>query len=160
MRNELTKAEKIVALKVLDGNKNAVIAAELFVTVKTVKFHTGHIYKKLNVTSRAEFMARYHNDRNFFNRGENKMERLPTRENTQQVERYNNQDKISQQDKINYIDEKFKVGLAIEHLHGMMKEVTSKDLNAVNVNAACNCVARINETINTAIQAARFLNER
>ena len=31
------------------------------------------------------------------------------------------------------------------------------DFNANNVNAACNCVARINETIDTAIKAAKFL---
>lgn len=66
----------------------------------------------------------------------------------------------SQEEKITFIDEKFRVGDTIQQLHNMMKEVTSKELSPNTVNAACNCVARLNETINTAIQAARFLNER
>jgi hypothetical protein len=66
----------------------------------------------------------------------------------------------SQEDKITFIDEKFKVGGTINHLHKMMTEVTKEDMTAANVNAACNCVARLNETITTAIQAAKFLNDR
>lgn len=66
----------------------------------------------------------------------------------------------SQEDKITFIDDKFKVGETITQLHSMMKDVTAKELTPNTVNAACNCVARLNETINTAIQAARFLNER
>lgn len=67
---------------------------------------------------------------------------------------------IDQKDKINFIDDKFKVGKAIDKLHNMMTEVTKQEMTAANVNAACNCVSRINETINTAIQAARFLSGR
>lgn len=66
----------------------------------------------------------------------------------------------SQEDKIVFIDEKFKVGNTISHLHKMMMEVTKDEINPTTVNAACNCVQSLNETINTAIQAARFLNER
>ena len=66
----------------------------------------------------------------------------------------------SQEEKIQFIDDKFHVGDTINQLHGMMKEVTKDTINPVTVNAACNCVSRLNETINTAIIAARFLNER
>ena len=65
-----------------------------------------------------------------------------------------------QEGKIKFIDEEFMIGKTIHHLHTMMKSVTSQEMNARNVNAACNCVARLNETIDTAIKAARFLNER
>ncbi len=66
----------------------------------------------------------------------------------------------TQEDKIIFVDQTFKVTNTITHLHGLMKEVTSKEMTPATVNAACNCVARLNETINTAIQAARFLSER
>jgi hypothetical protein len=66
----------------------------------------------------------------------------------------------SQEDKIMFINDHFKVGETLDHLHKMMKDVTKQELNHNTVNAACNCVARLNETINTAIQAAKFLNER
>jgi cytolysin (calcineurin-like family phosphatase) len=66
----------------------------------------------------------------------------------------------TQEDKIQFIDKTFKVGETLDHLHKMMKDVTKQEMNANTVNAACNCVARLNETINTAIQAAKFLNER
>ena len=70
------------------------------------------------------------------------------------------QTKMTQPEKVQFIDQQFKVGDAISHLHNMMKEVTKDQINPSTVNAACNCVARLNETINTAINAARFLNER
>lgn len=66
----------------------------------------------------------------------------------------------TQEDKVNFIDKKFQVGRTVEHLHKMMTEVTKEKMDPNTVNAACNCVARLNETINTAIQAAKFLNER
>lgn len=66
----------------------------------------------------------------------------------------------TQEQKIQYIDDKFHVGETIGQLHQMMKEVTKHDITPSTVNAACNCVARLNETVNTAITAARFLNER
>lgn len=65
----------------------------------------------------------------------------------------------SQEEKIMFINNTFGVGSTIDHLHLMMKDVTKEGINPNTVNAACNCVARLNETINTAIQAARFLNE-
>lgn len=66
----------------------------------------------------------------------------------------------TQEDKIHFVNETFQVSNSIEHMHKLMKDVTKQELNATTVNAACNCVARINETINTAIQAAKFLNDR
>lgn len=68
--------------------------------------------------------------------------------------------KKTQEEKLMFVNDHFRVGDTLEHLHKMMKEVTRQELNANTVNAACNCVARLNETINTAIQAAKFLNDR
>ncbi len=42
----------------------------------------------------------------------------------------------------------------------MMKEVTKKEMTADTVNAACNCVTNINNTIKTAIAAARYLSDK
>lgn len=67
---------------------------------------------------------------------------------------------MTQVEKVEFIDKQFKVGDAINHMHHLMTEVTKEKIDQNTVNAACNCIARVNETINTAIQAARFLNER
>ena len=61
--------------------------------------------------------------------------------------------------KINYVAEKFSVTKTIEHLHHMMTEVTKKEISPGTVNAACQCVCRLNETIDTAIKAAKFMSE-
>ena len=67
---------------------------------------------------------------------------------------------ITRVSKVNYVNKTFKIGDTINQLHLMMTEVTKQELNARTVNAACNCVARLNETIDTAIKAARFLSEK
>jgi hypothetical protein len=67
---------------------------------------------------------------------------------------------MSQVDKIKFIDSQFNISGTMTHLNTMMKEVTKKEITPNTVNAACNCIARMNETINTSIQAARFLNDR
>ena len=41
-----------------DGLSNRQVAAELFVSIKTVQFHLTHIYSKLGVSSRSELAAR------------------------------------------------------------------------------------------------------
>ena len=41
-----------------------------------------------------------------------------------------------------------------------MTEVTKNELTADTVNAACNCVSNINNTIKTAIAAAKFLSDK
>ena len=40
------------------GKKNEEIAAVLHITVRTVKFHTGNLYRKLNVSGRMEAIRR------------------------------------------------------------------------------------------------------
>lgn len=66
----------------------------------------------------------------------------------------------SQERKINFVNETFKVSDTVEHLHGMMKDVTEKEVNAANVNAACNCVAQLVDVIDMTIKASRFLGEK
>ncbi len=144
------------------GLSNQEIADRLFVCEKTVKFHLTNIYKKAEVHSRAEFMAKK-NGHNANMRGEiMSLDKSippgarPLEQGARQVQVVSK----TQEDKITFIDERFKVGETITQLHHMMKEVTKDEINPSSVNAACNCVARLNETINTAIQAAKFLNER
>jgi LuxR family transcriptional regulator, maltose regulon positive regulatory protein len=58
-RSRLRLAER--EMEVLDGVRrgltNTAIAAELFVSVNTVKFHRANLYRKLNATSREELLA-------------------------------------------------------------------------------------------------------
>ncbi len=49
---ELTAQELRIALAVTDGLTNAQIASSLFLSVKTVEFHLGNVYRKLGVRSR------------------------------------------------------------------------------------------------------------
>ena len=145
-----SKAENDVITYLVQGRSNQEIADILFVAEKTIKFHLTNIFKKSQVESRSEFIAKHngvqkinhHNDiKEFY------MDKLPQQTRTQES-------------KIQFVDKNFQIGKTITHLHKMMDEVTAKEINPSTVNAACNCVARLNETINTAIQAARFLNER
>lgn len=39
----------------------------------------------------------------------------------------------------------------------MMEQVTKDKVDVFTVNAACNCVQNLNNTIRTAVMAARFL---
>ena len=59
VRSRLRLAER--EMEVLDGVRrgltNTAIAAELFVSVNTVKFHRANLYRKLNATSREELLA-------------------------------------------------------------------------------------------------------
>ncbi len=54
----LTPAEQAVARLVATGRSNRQTAAELYVSVKTVEFHLGHIYAKLGIRSRKDLIAR------------------------------------------------------------------------------------------------------
>lgn len=160
---ELTKSENEIAQFILAGLSNKEIADKQSVAETTVKFHISSIYKKCDVTSRGLFISKYFNNKTFLG---GSMDTLPNNtgysapavNKSNAVSIVNNS--VDQRDKINFIDEKFKVGKSIDQLHKMMVEVTSTEMNASNVNAACNCVSRINETINTAIQAARFLSNK
>ena len=57
------------------------------------------------------------------------------------------------------ISERFGVVETVRTLQHMMKEVTKNEINPDSVNAACNCVQNLNNTIKTAIQAARYLSD-
>lgn len=57
------------------------------------------------------------------------------------------------------ISDRFGVVETVRTLQHMMKEVTKKEINPDSVNAACNCVQNLNNTIKTAIQAARYLSD-
>lgn len=58
------------------------------------------------------------------------------------------------------ISDRFGVVDTVKTLQHMMKEVTKKEITADTVNAACNCVQNLNNTIKTAIQAARYLSDK
>ncbi|WP_397517678.1 response regulator transcription factor [Rhodococcus oxybenzonivorans] len=55
----LTEREADVVRLILTGASNSTIAAELFITVDTVKSHVKHILRKLGATNRAELIAKY-----------------------------------------------------------------------------------------------------
>lgn len=61
---------------------------------------------------------------------------------------------------IEFVQENFNVKNTVEQLHKMMSEVTKDEINPRTVNAACNCVHALNQTIDMTIKAARFLNEK
>jgi DNA-binding NarL/FixJ family response regulator len=54
---QLTRAEASVATYVAQGLTNRAIAAELFVSVKAVEFHLGHIFRKLRLSNRTQLAA-------------------------------------------------------------------------------------------------------
>ena len=54
----LTQREKEVLIFILERRKSKDIAQVLFVTESTIKKHTSNIYKKLEVTSRAELFEK------------------------------------------------------------------------------------------------------
>jgi DNA-binding CsgD family transcriptional regulator len=53
----LSKREREIAVLVATGKSNADIAAVLFLSQKTVEGHMGRIFKKLDVSSRAQVAA-------------------------------------------------------------------------------------------------------
>ena len=57
-RDELTPTERQIAELVATGKTNRDVAAELFVTVRTVEANLTRIYSKLGVRSRGELAAR------------------------------------------------------------------------------------------------------
>ena len=54
----LTPAEQAVARLVATGRSNRQAAGELYVSVKTVEFHLGHIFDKLGIRSRKDLITR------------------------------------------------------------------------------------------------------
>nr|WP_229333485.1 LuxR C-terminal-related transcriptional regulator [Glaciecola sp. MH2013] len=63
MLHSLSRREKEIALKVIDGLSNKAIANELYISERTVKFHCANIYKKLNIHNRTSLIANYYRDR-------------------------------------------------------------------------------------------------
>ncbi len=57
-RETLTPSEHRVAVMAADGMRNKEIAQALFVTVKTVETHLRHVYRKLDIGSRAQLPGR------------------------------------------------------------------------------------------------------
>jgi DNA-binding NarL/FixJ family response regulator len=51
---ELTNREREILRLVAEGHSNAQLAAMLWVTEQTVKFHLSNVYRKLNVSNRTE----------------------------------------------------------------------------------------------------------
>jgi DNA-binding CsgD family transcriptional regulator len=51
---ELTPQELQVAMLVAGGKTNREVAAQLFLSPKTIEWHLGHVYRKLGIRSRAE----------------------------------------------------------------------------------------------------------
>jgi DNA-binding CsgD family transcriptional regulator len=56
----LTRREREVAVWIRRGLTNREIAAELFVSVKTVEFHVANVFAKLGVVSRGQLRDRLH----------------------------------------------------------------------------------------------------
>ncbi|MFT6329237.1 MAG: DNA-binding NarL/FixJ family response regulator [Bermanella sp.] len=58
----LSRREKQIAMKIMEGLPNKIIAADLFISERTVKFHCANIYRKLNINNRTTLMANYYKD--------------------------------------------------------------------------------------------------
>ncbi len=56
----LTEREREVAVAVAQGKSNAGIAAELFMSIATVKTHISHVFEKLGVENRVQIAIRVH----------------------------------------------------------------------------------------------------
>ncbi|MDM7861326.1 helix-turn-helix transcriptional regulator [Alteromonas sp. ASW11-36] len=56
---KLSRRELQVAMKIMEGLPNKLIARELFISERTVKFHCANIYRKLDIRNRANLMAAY-----------------------------------------------------------------------------------------------------
>jgi DNA-binding CsgD family transcriptional regulator len=56
---ELTPQELRIALQVAEGKSNKEVAAAVFLSHKTVEFHLGRIYRKLDIQSRRELIRRF-----------------------------------------------------------------------------------------------------
>ena len=58
----LTHREQQIAQKVVDGLPNKLIANELFISERTVKFHCANIYRKLSLRNRHALIAHYYKE--------------------------------------------------------------------------------------------------
>ncbi|MCL2061252.1 MAG: helix-turn-helix transcriptional regulator [Firmicutes bacterium] len=55
---ELTSREQDVAALIMQGKSNAAMAAELFISVSTLKTHISRILKKADCVNQKEFIAK------------------------------------------------------------------------------------------------------
>jgi RNA polymerase sigma factor (sigma-70 family) len=182
----LSKAEYEVAKYISQGLANCEIADRLFVTEKTVKYHATNIYAKLQVKGRSQLIVMY---KDMISREEienkiatfeksyepkidesNTFEELPmsnwepmTPKPLANAPLAINQQKVAvvnQQDNVTFIVNTFKVNETIHDLQTMSKEVTKGDYSVEKVMAACQCIGRMNETIQTVMKAAQVINGR
>jgi DNA-binding CsgD family transcriptional regulator len=58
----LSNREKQIAMKIMDGLPNKLIACELFISERTVKFHCANIYRKLDIRNRHALVAKYYRE--------------------------------------------------------------------------------------------------
>lgn len=57
----LSTQELRIALLVADGLSNKEIAAQMYLSTKTVEFHLGHVFRKLELRSRTQLARRLSN---------------------------------------------------------------------------------------------------
>lgn len=58
----LSNREKQIAMKIMEGLPNKLIACDLYISERTVKFHCANIYKKLEINNRNALVAKYYRD--------------------------------------------------------------------------------------------------
>ncbi len=58
----LSNREKQIAHKIMDGLPNKLIACDLFISERTVKFHCANIYRKLDIRNRHALVAQYYRE--------------------------------------------------------------------------------------------------
>ncbi|MFT6269600.1 MAG: DNA-binding CsgD family transcriptional regulator [Alphaproteobacteria bacterium] len=58
----LSNREKQIAVKILEGLPNKLIACDLFISERTVKFHCANIYRKLDIRNRHALVAKYYRE--------------------------------------------------------------------------------------------------
>lgn len=60
---------------------------------------------------------------------------------------------------VEYVVEKFNVPETLNHLHTMMKDVVKKEVTPESVQAACACVEKMTELMNTTVKVAKFVQD-
>lgn len=160
--SSLSKSESNVANWLASGLTNREIAGRLCVDEKTVKFHLTSIYRKTGVKSRAEFIVRYidKNDGHFCVpekvKEEKVTERFPTGARPlEQGARAVQVVSKTQEDKVKFIDDTFKVSDTIESwkvrllVGGKLGEKEIMDVSRKDY---------LSETIGNTKQSGNFVN--